>query len=149
MKSVQIRSYFWYLFSCIRTLFTQCNAQKMNFFVKNLFSKCEHIRIKLLIYSINKFLMENFVFCVVNFFGFTTQSCKFFFEPNCQSLVYFIFNQHSTQISIQSPLQKSIFGTSCQWFHLDHCRILYFNKIACLYLFPQRYLPYSYPWQFF
>ena len=91
MKSVQIRSYFWSVFSCIRTLFTQYNAQKMNFFVKNLFSKCEHIRIKLRIYShlLNKSLTENFIFCVVNIIGFTTESCKFFFKPNCQSLVYF------------------------------------------------------------
>ena len=33
--------------------------------------------------------MENFIFCVVNVTGFTTQSYKFFFEPNCQSLVCF------------------------------------------------------------
>ena len=33
--------------------------------------------------------MENFIFCVVNIIGFTTESCKFFFKPNCQSLVYF------------------------------------------------------------
>ena len=39
----------------------------MNLFVKNLFSKCEHIRIKLRIYShlLNKSLTENFIFCVV------------------------------------------------------------------------------------
>ena len=63
----------------------------MNFSVKNLFSKCEHIRIKLRIYShlLNKSLTENFIFCVVNIIGFTTESCKFFFKPNCQSLVYF------------------------------------------------------------
>ena len=72
-------------------LLAQINAQKMNFFVKNLFSKCEHIRIKLRIYShlLNKSLTENFIFCVVNIIGFTTESCKFFFKPNCQSLVYF------------------------------------------------------------
>ena len=28
---------------------------------------------------------ENFIFCVVNIIGFTTQSCKFFFKPNCLS----------------------------------------------------------------
>ena len=66
-------------------------AQKMNFSVKNFFSKCEHIRIKLRIYShlLNKFLTENFIFCVVNIIGFTTESCKFFFKRNCQSHVYF------------------------------------------------------------
>ena len=63
----------------------------MNFSFKNLFSKCEHIRIKLRIYSHlpNKFLTENFIFCVVNIIGFTTKSYKFFFKPNCQYLVYF------------------------------------------------------------
>ena len=72
-------------------LLAQINTQKMNFSVKNLFSKCDHIRIKLRIYShlLNKSLTENFIFCVVNIIGFTTESCKFFFKPNCQSLVYF------------------------------------------------------------
>ena len=39
----------------------------MNFSIKNLFSKCEHIRIKLRIYShlLNKSLTENSIFCVV------------------------------------------------------------------------------------
>ena len=64
----------------------------MGFFVKSLFSKCEHIRIKLWIYSylLNRFLTENFIFCGAYIIGFTTQSCKFFFKPNFQSLVYFI-----------------------------------------------------------
>ena len=37
----------------------------MNLSVKNVFSKCEHIRIKLRIYShlLNKSLTENFIFC--------------------------------------------------------------------------------------
>ena len=72
-------------------LLAQINTQKMNFSVKNLFSKCEHIRIKLRIYShlLNKSLTENFIFCVVNIIGFTTESSKFFFKPNCQSFVYF------------------------------------------------------------
>ena len=84
----------------------------MNFFVKNLFSKFEHIRIKLRIYShlLNKFWTETSFFCVVNIIGFTTEFCKFFFKLNCQSLVILYINQHLTQISIQSPLQKSIFG---------------------------------------
>ena len=72
-------------------LLAQINTQKMNFSVKNLFSKCDHIRIKLRIYShlLNKSLTENFIFCVVNIIGFATESCKFFFKPNCQPLVYF------------------------------------------------------------
>ena len=57
----------------------------MNFFVKNLFSKCEHIRIKLLIYShlLNKLITENFIFCVMNYVGFTAEIGKFFFKRNC------------------------------------------------------------------
>ena len=86
-------------------LLAQINTQKMNFSVKNLFSKCDHIRIKLRIYShlLNKSLTENFIFCVVNIIGFTTESCKFFFKPNCQSLVYF------TSINTWHRLVSSLF----------------------------------------
>ena len=80
----------------------------MNFPVKDLFSKCEDIRIKLRIYS-NKSLTGNFIFCVVNIIGFTTESCKFFFEPNYQSLVYFA-SINAWRFSSNSPLQKSAFG---------------------------------------
>ena len=71
-------------------LLAQINAQKM-FFVADLFSKREHYRIKLLIYSylISKFLTENFVFCVVKIIGFIIQPWKFFFKSNYQSLAYF------------------------------------------------------------
>ena len=64
----------------------------MEFFVKTLFSKCEHIRIKLRIYShlLSKYLTKNSIFCVLNLIGFTTEGCKFLFKPNCKSLVYFI-----------------------------------------------------------
>ena len=67
----------------------------MNFSVKNLFSKCEHIRIKLRFYSriLNKSLTENFIFCVVNVIGFTIESCKFFFKPD---LLYLIYSTYST-----------------------------------------------------
>ena len=42
-------------------------AQKMKFFVKDFFSECDQIRRKLQIWShlIEKFSMENFIFCVV------------------------------------------------------------------------------------
>ena len=42
-------------------------AQKMKFYIKNFFSKCDQIRRKLRIWShlLNKFLMENFIFCAV------------------------------------------------------------------------------------
>ena len=43
------------------------NAQKMNFSVKNLFSKWEHLFSN---YLLNKSLTENFIFCVVNIIGF-------------------------------------------------------------------------------
>ena len=55
--------------------------------VKNFFSKREYIRIKLRIYSqsLNKSLTENFIsFCREYYWP-----CKFFFKPNCQSLIYF------------------------------------------------------------
>ena len=75
----------------------------MSFVVKDLFSKCEHIRTKLRIYShlLNKSLTENFILCVVNIIGFTTESCKFFFKLNCQSLLYF------TSINIRHRLVSS------------------------------------------
>ena len=88
----------------------------MNFSVNNFFNKCKHIRIKLWIYShfLYNFLTENFLFCVVIITGFAAESCKFFFKPNNQSLVYFTsistwqFTVDTWQFSIQSPLQKSI-----------------------------------------
>ena len=42
-------------------------AQKMKFFIRNSFSKCDQIRRKLQIWShfLNKLLMENFIFCAV------------------------------------------------------------------------------------
>ena len=94
------------MFAVVFCLLAQINAQKMNFFVRNLFNKCEHIRIKLRICShlSNKSLAENFTFCVVNIISFTTESCKFFFKPNCKSLVY--FNQ-STLGTDQYPVSSS------------------------------------------
>ena len=85
----------------------------MKYFVKN-FNKCEHIRIKLRIYShlLNQSLTENFIFCVVNIIGFTTDSFKFLFKSDCQSLVYFTsINTWHKLVSILL-FQKSIFGTS-------------------------------------
>ena len=72
-------------------LLAQIDAQKINFSVTNILSKYEHICRKLRIcsYLLNKSLTENVIFCVFNIIGFTTESCKFFFKPNCQSLIYF------------------------------------------------------------
>ena len=63
--------------------------KKMNFSIKNHFSKCEHIRIKRRIYShlLNISLTKSFIFCVVSIIGFTTESCKYSFKPNRQFLV--------------------------------------------------------------
>ena len=57
--------------------------------MENVFSKCELIRVKLCIYSylLDKSSTENFIFYVVNIISFTTESSKFFFKSNCQSLV--------------------------------------------------------------
>ena len=63
------------MFAVLFCLLAQINAQNMNFSVKNLFSKCEHIRIKLRIYShlLSKSFTKNFIFCVANIAGFTTE----------------------------------------------------------------------------
>ena len=47
-------------------------AQKMKFSIKDFFSKCDQIRKKLRIWSplLKKSLMENFIFCEVDFPGF-------------------------------------------------------------------------------
>ena len=60
-----------FMFTAVFCLLAQINAQKMNFFVKNLFNKREHIRLKLRIYShlLNKSLTENFIFCVLQVFN--------------------------------------------------------------------------------
>ena len=52
----------------------------MNFSINNLFSKCEHIRMKLRIYShlLSKSLTEDFIFCVASIIGLTNESRKFF-----------------------------------------------------------------------
>ena len=65
---------------------------------------------KTAVYShlLNKSLTGNFIFCVVNIIGFTTES-SIFFEPNYQSLVYFA-SIDAWRFSSNSPLQKSAFG---------------------------------------
>ena len=46
----------------------QITAQKLEFSITDIFSKCDQIRRKLRIWShlLKKYLMENFVFCVMN-----------------------------------------------------------------------------------
>ena len=48
-----------------------CTVQKMEFSIKDFFSKCNQIRRKLRIWShlLNKFLMKNFIFCAVTGVG--------------------------------------------------------------------------------
>ena len=50
---------------CDMVLNTNFTAQKMNFSIKDFFSKCDQIRKKLRIWShlLKKSLMENFIFC--------------------------------------------------------------------------------------
>ena len=47
-------------------------AQKMKFFIKDYFSKCDQIRSVLRIWShlLKKSLMEKLIFCAVNLLGF-------------------------------------------------------------------------------
>ena len=56
----------------------------MNFFVKNLFSKCKNIRIKLRIYSYlsNKSLTENFFFCREYYWFYYSIVIWYFIERN-------------------------------------------------------------------
>ena len=58
---------FAYYFYCSRT------TQKIKFFIKNFFSKCEQIRRNLRIWSylLRKSLMENFIFCPVSLLLFS------------------------------------------------------------------------------
>ena len=48
-------------------------AQKMKFSIKDLFSKCDQIRIQIRIWShlLKKSLMEKFIFCAVVFKGYS------------------------------------------------------------------------------
>ena len=123
--------------------------KKMNFSVKNFFGKCEHIRIKLRICShlLNKSFMENFVFCVVNIIGFTTESSKFFCKPNCQSFIYFtsvntwhrlgsscLFRNQFLALAVNNNFTQHDLVFDWYSIQLDHCWILYFNKIPHLYL---------------
>ena len=51
----------------------QITAQKMKFFIKNFFRKCDQIRRKLWIWShlLKKSLMENLIFCAVIIFEYS------------------------------------------------------------------------------
>ena len=64
-------------------------AQKGKFSIKNFSSKCDQIHRKLRIWShlLEKFLMENFIFCAVGKLGSESASEFCFF--NIRSKVYF------------------------------------------------------------
>ena len=110
-------------------LLAQISAQKMNFSVKSFFSKCEHVRIKLRTYShlLNKSLTKNFTFCVVNIIGFTSQSCKFFFKPNCQPLVYFT-SINTWHILLSNLLFRNQFLASSKGQELSVQELLHDNQ---------------------
>ena len=58
--------------------------KKMKFPIKNFFSKCDQICIKLRIWShfLKKFLMENFIFCAVHFLTkYFTEDLDTYWEP--------------------------------------------------------------------
>ena len=54
---------------CKSAAYSLITAQKIKFFIKDFLSKCDQIRRELRIWShlLNKSLMENFIFCPVNF----------------------------------------------------------------------------------
>ena len=93
-------------------LLAQINAQKINFFVQNLFIKCEHICIKLRIYSylLNKFLTENF-----------------FFKPNCQSLVY-LTSINTWHRLVSSLVYRNHFLACCKELELSAQELLHDKK---------------------
>ena len=51
----------------LKVLVSRYTAQKMKFYIKDFFSKCDQIRRKLRIWShlLKKSLMQNFIFCAV------------------------------------------------------------------------------------
>ena len=76
-------------------IFPWITAQKMKFFIKDFFSKCEQIRSLLRIWShlLKKSLMENFIFCVVNIpenFCFSIV----FQEVYGRTIVWKLFTEH-------------------------------------------------------
>ena len=110
-------------------LLAQINAQKINCFIKNLFSKWEHMPIKLRIYShlLNKLLTGNFMFSVVNIIGFTTQPCKFFFKSNCQSLVY-LTSINTWHRLVSSLVYRNHFLACCKELELSAQELLHDKK---------------------
>ena len=56
-------------------------AQKLKFYPKDFFSKCDQIRMKwrIWLHLLNKSLMKNFIFCVVNNVVFNPFPIKFSF----------------------------------------------------------------------
>ena len=52
-------------------------AQKMKFFIKDFFSKCDKIRRKHWSHLLKKSLMKNFIFCAVSLYNIKIKSAKF------------------------------------------------------------------------
>ena len=70
---------------------TKNTAQNMKFSIKDFFSKCDQIRRKLRIWShlLEKFLMENFIFCAVKPFQIVANFiCKCFWVTLRYNLLF-------------------------------------------------------------
>ena len=128
IKKLKI-SYFLLHSSFLSIYLHKSMHKKMNFSVKNFFSKCEYIRIKLRIYShlLNKSLTENFIFCVANIIGFTPEPCKFFSKPNWQSLVYFT-SINTCQRLVSSLLCRNQLLTCSKRLELSAQELLHDNQ---------------------
>ena len=92
----------------------------------------KNICIKLRIYShlLNKSLTENFTFRVVNIIGYTTESCKFFFKPNSQSLVCFPLINNSHRL-VSSLLFRNQFSECSKGLELSAQELLDDNQYTC------------------
>ena len=107
----------------IKTLCQGCNytAQKMKFFIKNLFSKCDQIReLRVCSYLLKKSLIENFIFwtrlrpCHISMMKLLYASCQWLLAVNYFDKKWlFHIDWHGTttyytssdyQISICSPV---------------------------------------------
>ena len=83
-------------------------AQKMKFSIKDFFSKCDHIRRKLRIWShlLKKVLIKNLIFCAV--------LCSFFSFELCLILyVYAILFQHKQPLYYSALIFYRVESSNC------------------------------------
>ena len=103
------------------TAFALCTTQKMKFFNKDFFSRCDQIRRKLRIwlYSLKKSSMENFIFCTVLYFRYSYKNsalrpqipymtiwCLSTFLYQCSSITHFNTTPYPTYLQI-TPLNHT------------------------------------------